>query len=186
MNTSRFRRFFGLILVSALIAPALTACRSSQKITTLRQAATSSAKRDALAKLEKIYSSARMHQVMIEHDAITAAGADNNLDAVVYAGELMSKLGYHTLTLASVADSAARAKRELPQFKELLELSIRKLSGSQQVTDLADWASKLERDEDLPTLTKRIAELASSAECSSVEDAIAKEKAMLKKLGIAN
>jgi hypothetical protein len=104
------------------------------------------------------------------------------VDAIVYAGELVAKAGFHTMVLLPVAESAAKAKRDLPEFGLLVELSLRKLSESQAVIDLAAQAALADSDAAEAELRQQLAALAATAECATVEEAIARVDGMLESI----
>ncbi len=154
----------------------------SAKIRLLMDSTADPAKRAKLAEIGRLHSKAAMHHGMIEETAVLLAGAERNLDALVYAARLMGSVGFHTQVIYAVAESAASAKRELPEFATLLELSVRKLSGSEEVKALARAASIASTDDEVATVRSRIDDLGRSAECATVEEAVKKVEETLDKL----
>jgi hypothetical protein len=145
--------------------------RVSPRIESLRAAADDPAKRRALDRLARAFADSDRNTGGQEALAAVLAGAERNLGAVEYTGVLIARLGFHTDGLLAVAAAAARAKLELPEFRDLVELAVLRLSGGGAVLDLADRAAAIGDPAELPALRQEIAALRASAECATVEEA---------------
>lgn len=167
------------------VALVLVACGSSSaKIGSLKQSVVGE-KRAPLAAIEATYESAPWHRQSIEKVAVLLASAPHNASVFPVVAELMSRCSYQTLVLYAVAEAAARSSLELPEFADLAELAVLKLSGTQAVVDLANEASQITDTAEVPALREKIALLRAGADCQTVDEAIAKVATLLNDLDAA-
>ncbi len=170
-----------IYIVIAILSMCLTAAGAqgegekerdaSSKIRAAKTLNGNATKKEAFAKLEEIYRTAQYHEQAVERVADLISAARHNYDALVYAAELMASCGFHTQVLQDVADAASKAAMEIPEFRDIVELAVIKLGGSDEVVDLAKWASRLTDQGQIEELKTRIADMKAGAEAQSVEEA---------------
>jgi hypothetical protein len=144
---------------------------ASAKIRMAKTMNGNASKKEAFAKLEEIYRTAQYHEQAVERVADLISAARHNYDSIVYAAELMASCGFHTLVLQDVADAASKAAMEIPEYRDIVELAVIKLGGSDEVVNLAKWASRLTDQGQVGELKTRIADMKAGAEAQSVEEA---------------
>jgi hypothetical protein len=180
------RRHFSIVI--AVLSMFVTAACSqgegergvSVKIRMAKTMNGNASKKEALAKLEEIYRTAQYHEMAVERIADLISAAKHNYDSLVYAAELMAGCGFHTQVLQDVADAASKAMMEIPEYRDIVELAVIKLGGSDEVVKLAQWASRLTDSGQMEELRTRITDMKAGAEAQSVEEAKRMVDEMLK------
>lgn len=162
------------VLVAALaVIPSLLACgRDGARIEALRASVPDKARKEALAQVEAIYAKAKYHRESLVKVAQMIAVSGANLGALVYSADLISRVGFHTLTILSVAEAASGARSELPEFRDLAELAVLKSGGHDELVAAAQWASRIEPGADVAELRRRIADMRDRAEWKTVDEAV--------------
>jgi hypothetical protein len=145
--------------------------RSSPVIAALIAATADKGKRDALEKVAETFARAEFHAASIERAAEALARAKHNWDGIAYAAELMGDVGFHTQTILDVAEAASAAKTEIPEFRDMAELAVLRLSGGSKLVELAEWASSLTDGGHADELRTRLGALRDEAECKTIPEA---------------
>ena len=148
--------------------------RRSPRIEALRASVPDKERKQSLARVGELYAKASFHQGSLEDMAEIIALSDRNLDALVYAAELVSRVGFHTATIVAVAAEAAGARLELPEFRDLAELAVLRGGGSDELVAEAQRAAAAESPEEVAALRARIAAMRERADWKTVEEAVAK------------
>jgi hypothetical protein len=168
----RTRARAALVAILAAV-PSILACgRDGSRIEALRASVPDKARKEALARVEAIYAKAKYHEGSLVKVAEMIAVSGSNLGALVYSADLISRVGFHTLTILGVAEAASRARSELPEFRDLAELAVLRSGGHDELVATAEWASRIEPGADIAELRRRIAEMRDRAEWKTVDEAV--------------
>jgi hypothetical protein len=145
--------------------------RSSPVIAALISATADKGKRDALERVAETFARADFHATSIEKAAEALARAKHNWGSIAYAAELMGDVGFHTQTILEVAEAASAANAEIPEYRDMAELAVLRLSGGSKLVELAEWASALADGAETDELRARLAVLRDEAECKTIAEA---------------
>jgi hypothetical protein len=167
-------RILFCVLALAAAGAACVRYRHSARIDALMASVPDKERKQALAEVGELYAKARFHQGGLEDAAEIIALSGKNLDALSYAAELVSEVGFHTATILSVAAEASGAKLELPEFRDLVELAVLKGGGHDVLVDEARWAAGIESAEEVAELRLKIAAMREQADWKTVDEAVAK------------
>ncbi len=171
------------VVISLLIAFSLTltSCGNSGQDKTVTQSQNDQKKIDAIKKIKEIKAKAKFKDEGIETILKFAEKDTKNFDTYVYLADLSGEFGNQHGGLMSIALYTSQAKIETDYFKQLGDLVVMKLSGTQQVVDLGFAVSNLTTPTDAQ-IEKQIQEMKSSADFKTMEEARAYNKKKLDKL----
>ncbi len=147
--------------------------RPSARIEALRASVPDKQRKEALARVATLYEKATFHHGSLEDIAEAIALSDKNIDAVLYAAELVSRVGFHTVTILEVAIEASKAALELPEFRELVELAVLKGGDHDELVALAERAALADSPDAVAELRIEIAAMREGAAWKTVDEAVA-------------
>lgn len=110
---------------------------NQELINMLKEKTNSQEKKDALIKLNQFYSEEKLNSELIKEYSWLVYLAKNNVKAVEYAAELTTKLARNSEVFLYIARTAANADHESTFYSNLLELSLLKLTETEDIINNA-------------------------------------------------
>jgi hypothetical protein len=168
-------RLLCCVAAIAAIAPLASCARSrhSSKIDALMASVPDKERKQALAKVAELYEKASFHLGSLEELAGIIALSDRNLDALLRAADLVAGVGFNTVTIIEVAAEAGKAKLELPEFRDLVELAVLRAGGHDELIAEAGRAALAESADEVASIRRSVAEMRERADWKTVEEAVA-------------